>query len=204
MKSIAEQKFDRVIKEGFHELLKPIGFKKKANNFYLQNEDIGQIINIQKSSFYSKEHIHFTINSGLFFPVYWSGLIYNDGKNITAFPTESECLIRKRIGELRNQSDKWYDVEEKTDENKLIAEMQVNLNEYILPYFDKTKTKERLLVLLESEKMILAPLGKLIVYAALKEYDKARNEYLKILNEKTNPSFLETVHEYARKYELDK
>lgn len=202
MKTATEIKFDKLIKEGFHEILKPLGFKKKANNFYLQRQDLGQIINIQKNSWYSKDHINFTINTGLFLPEHWLGLTYNQGKGIPLFPTEPECLIRKRIGELKGQHDTWYDIEEKTDENKLIIEMQLNLEKYILPYFDRTKTKEAFLNILDSEKLILAPLGKLIVYAELKQFDKAKKEYLTILKEKTNPLFLETVKEYGKKYGL--
>ena len=202
MKTATEIKFDKLIKEGFHEILKPLGFKKKANNFYLQRQDLGQIINIQKNSWYSKDHIHFTINTGLFLPEHWLGLNYNQGKGIPLFPTEPECLIRNRIGELKGQHDTWYDIEEKTDENKLIIEMQLNLEKYILPYFDRTKTKEAFLNILDSEKLILAPLGKLIVYAELKQFDKAKKEYLTILKEKTNPLFLETVKEYGKKYGL--
>lgn len=204
MKTATEIKFDKVIKDGFHEILKPLGFKKKANNFYLQRQELGQIINIQKSSFYSKDHLSFTINTGIFLPEYWTGLIYNEGKEIPGFPTESECLIRKRIGKLRNQHDTWYDIDEKTDENALIVEMRANLSKYILPYFDSTKTKEDFLNLLDSEKLILAPLGKLIVYSELKQFKKAKTEYLTILKEKTNPHFLETVKEYGQKYRLDR
>lgn len=203
MKTISEIKFDRLIKEGFHEILKPLGFKKKANNFYLQRPDLGQIINVQKSSFYSKEHIHYTINTGIFLPEHWSGLIYNEGKVMPAFPTEPECLVRKRIGELRNEHDIWYDVDENANENKLIGEMRINLNEYILPYFEKAKTKEELLNKLESEKLILAPLDKIITYAELKQLEKAKAEYSIILKEKTNPYFLETAKEYGRKYGLE-
>jgi hypothetical protein len=204
MKTATEIKFDKVIKDGFHEVLNPLGFKKKANNFYLRREELGQIINIQKSSFYSKDHINFTINTGLFLPEHWTGLIYNEGKEIPTFPTEPECLIRKRIGELRNQHDTWYDIDEKTDESTLIVEMRSNLSKYILPYFERTKTKGDFLNLLDNEKLLLAPLGKLIVYAELKQFDKAKTEYVTILKEKTNPYFLETVKEYGQKYGLDK
>nr|WP_281168253.1 hypothetical protein [Pedobacter glucosidilyticus] len=41
-----------------------------------------------------------------------------------------------------------------------------------------------------------------IVYAELKQFDKAKTEYLTILKEKTNPHFLETVKEYGEKYGL--
>lgn len=202
MKTATEIKFEKVIKDGFHEILKPLGFKKKTNNFYLQRQELGQIINIQKSSFYSKDHIYFTINTGLFLPEHWTGLRYNIGKATPAFPTEPDCLIRKRIGVLRNQHDTWYDIDEKTDENTLIVEMRTNLSEYILPYFEKTKTKEELLDLLDNEKCITAPMGKLIAYAELKLFEKAKLEYITLLKEKTNPHFLESIKEYGQKYGL--
>lgn len=203
MKTFTEKKFDRVIKEGFHEVLKPLGFKKKANNFYLQRQDLGQIINIQKSGYFSKDHISFTINTGLFLPEYWRGLSFNQGKEMPRFPCEPECLIRKRIGALRKQNDTWFDIDEKTDENTLIVEMQQNLIDYILPYFDQNKTKNAFLNLLDNEKLIYPPYGKFIVYAELKQLEKAKNEFLKILNEKKNNShFLEVVKEYGQKYGL--
>jgi hypothetical protein len=65
MKTISEIKFDKVIKDGFHEILKSLGFKKKANNFYLKLDTIGQIINVQKSAFGNKDCISFTINTGI-------------------------------------------------------------------------------------------------------------------------------------------
>ena len=203
MKTVTEIKFEKVIKEGFQEILKPLGFKKKANNFYLKRTDLGQIINIQKSSLYSNDRINFTINLGLFIPEYWTGLTYNKGKEPPIFPTEQECLIRKRIGELKKQNDIWFEIDENLDENKLIAEIQFNLTKYILPYFDSAKTKEDLLNLLVNEELILAPLGKLIVYSELKQFENAKSEYRLILNKTTNPYFLETVKEYGQKYELE-
>lgn len=203
MKTAAEIKFNRVIKEGFHETLKPLGFKKKANNFYLQLPDIGQIINIQKSAWGTKDHISFTINTGLFLPEYWIGLIYNKGKEVPAFPTEPECLIRKRIGNLRNQHDTWYDIDERANEHDLIVEMKANLEEFILPYFNSAKEKNEILELLDSEKQILTPLGKLITYSELKLFEKAKLEYLSLIRGKNNTLFLETVKEYGKKYGLE-
>jgi len=55
MKPETQEKFDKIIKESFIEILKPLGFKKKANNFYLQLEKIGHIINIQKSCYSTRD-----------------------------------------------------------------------------------------------------------------------------------------------------
>lgn len=200
MKTPAELKFDRLIKEGFYEILKPFGFKKKKNNFYLKCQDLGQIINIQKSSWNSKDHISFTVNTGVFLPEHWLGQFYNKGKELPVFPAESECIIRKRIGELINRQDIWYEIGEKTDETKLILEMQSHLEKFILPYLDSVKTKDALLEFLATSKLILAPLDKLIVYGELNQFDEAKAEYTTILKEITNPHFLETVKEYGRIY----
>lgn len=202
MKTTAELKFDRIIKEGFHEILKPLGFKKKGNNFYLQLPELGQIINIQKSAYYSKEKIHFTINTGIFIPEYWLAFYnFHDGTP-PVFPTEPECLVRKRIGNLRNQKDTWYDITEATDENGMISEMKENLELFILPYFNNLKTINQFLELIETENLLSRAYDKLIVYGEFKLSDKAQNEYDKLLKETRNPYTLESIKEYGQKYGL--
>ncbi|KDN55851.1 DUF4304 domain-containing protein [Flavobacterium seoulense] len=204
MKTVSEIKFEKIIKNGFQEILKPLGFKKKANNFYLKLDTIGQIINVQKSSFGNKDNISFTINTGIFVPEYWLAFYNYSDKGLPDYPTEPECLIRKRIGNLRNQHDTWYDVNERTDEQQLIEEMRKNLRDFILPYFDRLDSSEKMLQELESSNMMMSPLGKLIVYGELKKFDKAKTEYQLLLKHKTIPSFLMTVKEYGQKYGLDK
>lgn len=203
MKTVSEIKFDKIIKGGFHDILKPLGFKKKANNFYLKLDTIGQIINVQKSAFGNKDNISFTINTGIFVPEYWLVFYNYNNKGLPDYPTEPECLIRKRIGGLRNQHDTWYDIKERTDEYQLIAEMRKNLTEFILPYFDRLNSTEKMVQELDKAD-IMTPLGKLIVYGELKQLDKAKREYKGLLNNKTNPHFLMKVREYGQKYGLDK
>jgi hypothetical protein len=108
--------------------------------------------------------------------------------------------VRKRIGALRNKGDLWYDVKENTDEAKVISEMKNNVLNYILPYFNRIRTKELFIDFIDNENLILAPLGKLIVYGELNQYEKAKDEYRKILNGKSNPHFLETAKKYAQQY----
>lgn len=204
MKTTTESKFDRIIKESFQEILKPLGFKKKGNNFYLKIQDLGQIINVQKSTFGTKNDISFTINTGLFIPEYYLAFYNYHDKGVPDFPPEPVCLVRKRIGALMKTIDTWYSLTEITDENILIEEMKLNLHKYILPYFEGLKTKENFLQQLDSENITIAPLGKLIVYAELGSFDKAKTEYYKILSDKaTNKMFLETVKEYGVKYGLN-
>lgn len=202
MKTETQEKFDKVIKEGFQEILKPLGFKKKANNFYLQLEELGQIINIQKNKWSTKDEISFTINTGIFVPEYWS-IVYNyQNEEIPKFPTEPTCLIRKRIGELRKQNDTWYELKNSTNENIIIEEMKSNIIDFILPYFENLNTKQKLLS--EIESLLVSPsLSKLITFAELNQIDKAKTEYQKLLTKETNPYFLTNVREYGRKYKLE-
>lgn len=112
-------------------------------------------------------------------------------------------MIRKRIGEIRNQDDTWYDVKKQTNENILIEEMKSNIQNFILPYFESINAQYKLLQKLETKNLILSPLGKMIIYAEIKQLEKAKVEYQKLLKEKTNPHFLENVREYGKKYQLD-
>jgi hypothetical protein len=202
VKTTAELKFDRTIKEGFQEVLKPLGFKKKANNFYLELPELGQIINVQKSAYYSKQKIHFTINTGIFIPKYWLAFYnFHDG-TLPLYPTEAQCLVRKRIGNLKNQKDIWYDIEEETDENVLINEMKENLEKYILPHFDRIKSTTQLLELIESENLLSGVLDKLILFGEFKLTEKAQTEFDYLLKKTRNPHILESVKEYGQKYGL--
>ncbi|MCG7857527.1 DUF4304 domain-containing protein [Flavihumibacter sediminis] len=202
MKTPTEDKFDRIIKKGFHEILRPIGFRKRGNNFYLQKAELGQIINIQKSIWYSKSHIHFTINVGVFLPEHWLGLYYNQGKDLPNFPPEVECLIKRRIGRLRNQNDTWYDVDIETDESSLVNEMNININKYILPFFEQLSSRENLVNAIQSDKLLVEPLNRLIVFGELKMNNNARVEYDYLLSNSSNIHFLETVKRYGQKYGL--
>jgi hypothetical protein len=203
MKTVSGIKFDRIIKEGFQELLKPIGFKKKANNFYLKLDTIGQIINIQRSSSGDKDNIRFTINTGIFVPEFWVVFYDYRDKGFSDYPTEPECLLRKRIGALKNQQDTWYDINERTDEQQLLFEMRINLTDFILPYFNRLDNAEKILQGLDSGNIIISPIEKLIMYGEFGKFDKAKQEYEQLLNNKKNPHFLMTVKEYGQKYSLD-
>lgn len=202
MKTYTEQKFDTIIKLGFHNKLKPLGFKKKGNNFYLKKEHLGLIINIQKSAYYSKEKIHFTINIGVFIPEYY--LTHEYHKNILPeYPTEPDCAIRSRIGQLKNQNDIWFDIDKNTDPNILINEMDLNLENWILPYFKNFESKDDFIKWLDSANCHIHLLSKLIIFAEYGLYEKAKDEYDRLMSEKfRNPYYKQNVIDYGLKYKL--
>lgn len=208
MKTEAQIKFDTIIKKGFQEVLKPLGFKKKANNFYLQLPEVGHIIYIQKSKWNTAFEISFTINIGIFEPKFW--LKHYDYKKtgiVPNFPTEPESLIRKRIGDLVQQGDIWYEINKNTNENELIQTMQNNIHQFILPYLEKYNSVEKIKNAFETEEIKASTgLGALIFYAEYGFLEEAKKEYQK-LYEKTmvgNPThpFLKRLKTYGEKYGL--
>ena len=199
MKTRAESIFDKVIKDCFHKTLKPLGFKKKGNNFYLPLSGLGQIINIQKSMYGTKTEISFTINTGIFIPEYFLAA-YTYETEIPDYPTEPSCAVRQRIGQLRGENDKWYEINENTNEQTLLAQMQENLDDFILPYFAKTSTRELFIQALDILPLTLPILGKLMLYGVLKEFEKARQEYEIVIQENNSVRVLNDAKELMNRY----
>jgi hypothetical protein len=204
MKTVTEDKFDKLVKS-YQLTLKPLGFKKRGNNFYLQKAGFGQHINFQKSPWYSKEHINFTINTGVFLPEFWSALDYNFGKAVPEFPSETQCILRQRIGRLRNENDTWYDVKEDTDLEKLTETLLRDLNESILPHFNAMTSKDKLKDLVNRQTFSgIPPYEKMIALGELGDIKNAQIEYTKLKKELNwNIEFLGTVDNYAKKYGLN-
>lgn len=203
MKTVTEQNFAVIIKDCFQIILKPLGFKKKGNNFYRQLEDLGQIINVQKSSLYSKDHISFTINTGLFIPEYWlTFFTYHNGE-IPDYPTESICAIRQRIGKLKYNIDKWFDIDSNTHIAELKRETTDNVLNYILPYFERNKTKTDVLQLLQSQNINLDKFTRLIILGEYNQFEKAQMEYDNLKQDKyTFTHMKSSLFEYRDKYNL--
>lgn len=150
MKTISEEKFESLIQE-CHLTLKVIGFKKKGTNFFLKREGFGQHINFQKSQFGTKDHITFTINTGIFLPEYWRTFDYNRGKAIPDFPSYTDCMLIKRIGQIKQDYDIWWDVNIDTNLSEITDTVLKNINNVIIPYFERIKTKKELIKLINSQ-----------------------------------------------------
>ena len=200
MKTDTQIKFDTVVKEGFTPLLKPLSFKKKALNYYRQLSEVGHIINIQKSSYGDRDHIKFRINIGIFEPKFWS--VSHKGQ-VPDYPTEPICLIRKTTNDLRGRKDLWYEVNDTTDEQKLIREVQEDIQNYILPFFDQLDSVEKILSALEKDSNLLGvTFDLLIFYVEHGQKEKTQTVYNQLL-QKVNPLAKPTLEGYAKKYGLN-
>jgi tetratricopeptide (TPR) repeat protein len=200
MKEIAEIKFDKMVKESFWQILKPLGFKRKGNKFYLKMEDLGQLISFQKSNHNSQGHIHFTINVGIFVPECFQAMY---AKIPDEFPSIQHCLFQERIGILKTQFDTWYDIKEDTDEAKLIIEMKENLLDFILPYFEKAKKLEDLMSYIKKNEASMSKKPILIIYDKLEYFEKAKKIYEQMLETKSE-FYSEILRKFESKYVLGK
>ena len=200
MKTDTQIKFDTIVKEGFTPVLKPLSFKKKALNYYRRLAEVGHIINIQKSSYGDRDNIRFRINIGIFEPKFWS--VSHTGQ-LPDYPTEPVCLIRKTINDLRGRKDLWYEIHNYTDEQKLIKEIQEDIQQYILPFFDQLDSIEKILLVLEKDSNLLGiTFDLLIFYAEHGQKEKAQTVYNQLL-QKVNPLAKPTLEGYAKKYNLN-
>ena len=200
MKTDTQIKFDTIVKEGFTPVLKPLSFKKKALNYYRQLSEVGHIINIQKSSYGDRDNIKFRVNLGVFEPRFWAGSHIGQ---LPDYPTEPVCLIRKTINDLRGRQDLWYEIHNYTDEQKLIKEVQEDIQNHILPFFDQFDSVEKILSALEKDSNLLGvTFDLLIFYAEHEKTEKAQAVYNQLL-QKVNPLAKPTLEGYAKKYNLN-
>ena len=119
------------------------------------------------------------------------------------YPTEPICLIRKTTNDLRGRKDLWYEVNDTTDEQKLIREVQEDIQNYILPFFDQLDSVEKILSALEKDSNLLGvTFDLLIFYVEHGQKEKTQTVYNQLL-QKVNPLAKPTLEGYAKKYGLN-
>ncbi len=199
MKTTAEHNFDQLIKDVFHLRLKSLGFKKKGANFYCPKDDFGYHLNFQKSTYYARDNIHFTLNLGVFSPKYWNGYVGEE----KLYPSESHCLIRQRIGHFLDEGDSWFELNDDSNLTELHETMNTCLEKHILPFFNSIQSEQDIIDYLESHSNVfLLPISMLIVYSEFGLKDKAKTEFNRMYNPELSPGYSELVMRYGKKYNL--
>jgi len=146
-KTKAENYFDDLVSYLFL-YLKPLGYKKKGNNFryYNKEEKWGKIINFQKSQWNTKLQITFTVNVGLYLEdwanEYNEKFLSNTKSVADNFPIHL-CAAQGRIGRICDYNrDMWFEVHDLIDYEKLKATLDRDFVQFIIPFLDAIKTKE--------------------------------------------------------------
>jgi len=108
-------------------------------------------------------------------------------------------LSVKLLTILRGRKDLWYEIHNYTDEQKLIKEIQEDIQQYILPFFKQYDSVEKIFYSTDS---IFPPFGALVFYGEYGKTEKAQKEYNELLKD-VNPLAERTLKGYAKKYGLN-
>lgn len=140
-KTEVEAQFDYLVSKIIWPHFKSLGYRKTGNNFRCLHPDgSGKILSFQKSIYYSKSHIHFTINLGFYLP---EGQPWAEHQ--PKFD-EPDCFIRKRIGHLRPDGrDHWYDLTVGTALNELYQAVEYDVLTYALPFLAPMNSRQDML-----------------------------------------------------------
>ena len=177
--------FEIIVKEIVAPIFQRFGFKKSGNNFYREASGIGQAFNIQQSQWNSKDNKTFVFNLGLIDKEIYTE-IYN--KEPPKFPKEYDWEIRLRLGHLMNKGDKWYDLNKWTDLTKLKIEIKVDIEAYVIPFFEKFSEPFKWLEFFDWKYEPLAsPIGKFLILERYGQRNKAEIFWNKLYNDALTP-----------------
>jgi len=140
-KTETEKQFDNLVSKIIYPHFKVLGYKKAGNKFryYDREGEFGKIVSFQKSQFYSKDHIRFTVNIGLYLDEFE---FHFTGKKSAEKFAEVDCAVRNRIGKLMEGFDTWYDLNTDTNIAELHEQLERHFLKYIIPYLNKVKTRD--------------------------------------------------------------
>ncbi|MQR94634.1 DUF4304 domain-containing protein [Fictibacillus phosphorivorans] len=133
--------FKQIVKEIIAPTLKNHGFKKKGNNFASTFPGFSWTINVQSSSWNTREDVAFTINMGVYIESLY-GTYYQDEP--PKFPLEVDSVMRLRISALKNTTnqyeDSWYKLTSATNLEDLIEQVKDDLERVIIPHFQQLQS----------------------------------------------------------------
>ncbi|MCB0841418.1 MAG: DUF4304 domain-containing protein [Bacteroidetes bacterium] len=124
-------------------ILKPMGFSKKGNSFYLEAIKNYGVVNFQKSKESTKDIVKFTINFGIYSDVL-GRLQY--GYNSSAKPEVEQCHWRARVGSFMPGSpDYWWNVSTSDNLFGIISNVIETVQSIIVPEINKHLSDEGLI-----------------------------------------------------------
>jgi hypothetical protein len=143
-KTDVEKDFDFLVSKVIWPHFKQRGYKKSGNNFrFYDTSGWGKIVNFQKSSFYDKSHIHFTVNVGLYLSE--AEKFHCNLQSNEKFQ-EASCIVRKRMGALTKENkDIWFDLNEHTYKSLPYATVEKCFIDYVVPYLETINSKDDIL-----------------------------------------------------------
>lgn len=133
-------RFNSIIKETLAPLFKKNNFKKSGLTWNKKNNEITQVINIQKSKYSDAELVDFTFNLGVFSAVAFEIIWENSAPKVAK---EENCLLRTRIGPVIQNDfsgtakDQWWRIENSTNVDNLARELLDVTENVAMTFLDK-------------------------------------------------------------------
>lgn len=180
-----KSEFDSIIKDVIAPFFKANGFKKNGNNFYRDLGEVGQAFNVQQSQWNSKDDKTFVFNLGLI-----DKEIQNEiyQRELPKFPKEYDCEIRLRHGQLMNKGDVWYELNKLTTLEKLKAQIENDLKEFVLPFFNKYREPKNWLEFFDWKyEPLTGPIAKFLIIEKYGQRTKADKFWNDLYNEALAP-----------------
>jgi hypothetical protein len=130
-------RIDAVIAMALAPRLKADGYARKGRTWRRRSGDGMLVVNIQGSRFNADEDGRFTMNLGVSLPALHRLLAQRDPP---AAPTEYQCDLRARIGEVIGQGDHWWRLDGTTDTTALGMEIAQAWTRHGRPWLEARAT----------------------------------------------------------------
>lgn len=123
--------------------VKPFGFRKYGRTLHrFVDEDVSQVINFQCGQAYRGEMHLMWVNVGIRVPECQLRNFSGDMSS-KKYYHEYDCNIRSRLGEIKGKKVTTYDL--RTNNAAIVADIICQINGYVLPTFEKLKSRELIL-----------------------------------------------------------
>lgn len=155
--------FDEIFKEAIIPFFKELGFRRKAQHFARQTNDITQCVNVQRSQWNSYlDHVSFTFNIGFFNEDV--GRVSGWENNYISFPQTTDCFISDRLGHYSHGLDHWYELTTHVEKDEIMSQVKYDLNTYLSPLFEKYQSISDFAIAAEmNSRLILSPYIQIIL-----------------------------------------
>lgn len=129
-KETQQDRLKEIVKANIAPAMKKAGFKKKGNWFNREGETNTNFLNIVSSRWNTQDEVDFTLEA----------YVMPNGKK----PIQDTPIKRQRIGQIKGERDYWYKITSEVDAEVLGQEIERDVSEYIMPFFDSvTKVSRR-------------------------------------------------------------
>lgn len=165
VQSPTSRMIDRILDSGVKPLLADYGYRKSGRAFFLTENGLFKIVQVQSSQWNTPEQAQFTINLLVTFPYFHETY---QGQPFPKNPVSALPLVQQRIGGLRpDGKDHWWQLTPESDADAVGREVAGGLSDYGLLFLNRFQSLADLASLLDTEVGLPCIAGNALVYRAV-------------------------------------